>query len=139
MPNDDDDDLDPMQNLTDYAKQLNAICTPGWWPRVHYEIMSGALVWTDETNRTIPIKVIWALRYLVAYRTSLMLNAPREELKPMWEHGLTQFPKWVGFRDERRQPTPKLLKIYRHGEAKFLEDLREIERQAGLDGDEEAT
>src|SRR4051812_20978456 len=92
----DDRHFDPVQTLTAYAERLNAIGSPGWWPKVSYEIMSGALIWSDEKNRDLPVEVIWALRYIVAYRTSLMLNKPREELKPMWDLGLSLFPKWVG-------------------------------------------
>ncbi len=52
--------FDPVQALTDYADHLNAICSPGWWPKVFYELMSGALVWSDETNSKTPMEVIWA-------------------------------------------------------------------------------
>lgn len=128
---DDDRHFDPVQTLTEYAEHLNAICSPGWWPKVFYEIMSGALVWSDETNKDMPVEVIWALRFIVAYRTSLMLNKPREELKPMWDVGLSLFPKWVGFRPERRESTPKLLQIYRRGNVSLRKCLRDMER--GMD------
>jgi hypothetical protein len=62
--------------------------------------------------------VIWALRFLWAYRTSLMLNQPRAELAEYWQFGLAHFPRWVGFRPGRRQPTPRLLAIYHRGEAR---------------------
>lgn len=121
--------FDPVQTLTDHAEHLNAICTPAWWPNVLYEIMSGALIWSDETRSNTPVEVMWALRFIVAYRTSLMLNKPREELKPMWELGLSLFPKWIGFRPERRQPTPKLLQIYRRGDVNLRKCLRDMERE----------
>ena len=126
---DDDRHFDPVQTLTDHAEHLNAICSPAWWPKVFYEIMSGALIWSDETNRKTPVEVIWALRWIVAYRTSLMLNEPREELKPMWDLGLSLFPKWVGFRPERRQATPELLQIYRRGNVSLRKCLRDMERE----------
>ncbi len=90
--------------------------------------MSGGLVWTDETNKATPIEVIWALRFLVAYRTGLMLNKPREELKPLWEHALTLFPHWVGFRSDRREAAPDLLEIYKRGSISVRKCLRDIER-----------
>jgi hypothetical protein len=126
---DDDRHFDPLQTLTAYAEHLNAICSPAWWPKVFYEIMSGALVWSDETNKETPVEVIWALRFVVAYRTSLMLNNPREELKPMWDLGLSLFPKWVGFHPERRQSTPKLLQIYRRGDVSVRKCLRDMARE----------
>jgi hypothetical protein len=126
---DDDRSFDPFQTLIDHAEHLNAICSPAWWPKVFYEIMSGALIWSDETNSKTPVEVIWALRFVVAYRTSLMLNKPREELKPMWDHALSLFPKWVGFRPERRRATPKLLQVYRSGDVGLRKCLRDMERE----------
>jgi hypothetical protein len=126
---DDDRHFDPVQTLTAHAAHLNAISSSGWWPKVFYEIMSGALIWSDETNKETPVEVIWALRSIVAYRTSLMLNKPREELRPMWDLGLSLFPKWVGFRSERRQPTPKLLQIYRRGDVSLRKCLRDMEQE----------
>jgi len=92
-------------------------------------MMSGALVWSDETNSKTPVEVIWALRGLFAYRTSLMLNRPRDELAPMWDLGVSLFPKWVGFRPERRQATAKLLQIYRRGDVSLRKCLRDIDRE----------
>ncbi len=54
---DDDRPFDPVQTLTDHAEQLNAICSPGWWPKVSYEIMSGALIWSDETSTYMASRV----------------------------------------------------------------------------------
>lgn len=121
--------FDPIQTLTRHAEHLNTISSPGWWPRVFYEILSGALIWSDETNRKTPYAVHCALRPIVAYRTSLMLNKPQEEFKPIWDIGLSLFPKWVGFRPERRQATPKLLQIYRRGDICVRKCLRDIERE----------
>jgi hypothetical protein len=126
---DNDRSFDPFQTLADHAAQLNALSSPGEGPKVSYEVMSGALIWSDETDGKTPIELIWALRYLVAYRTSLMLNRPREELRPMWDHGLSLFPDWVGFRPERRQPTPHLLQIYRRGDVSLRKCLRRLERE----------
>jgi hypothetical protein len=123
---DDDSCFDPVQMLTDHAEHLNAICSPASWPKVFYDIMSGALIWSDETNSKTPVEVIWALRFIVAYRTSLMLNKPREELKPMWNLGLSLFPKWVGFRPERSQATSKLLQTYRRGDVSLRKCLRDV-------------
>jgi hypothetical protein len=125
----DDYSFDPFRTLADHAEHLNAICSPGLSPKVMYEIFSGALIWSNETNSKTPVEVIWALRAIVAYRTSLMLSQPREELKPSWDHGLSQFPKWVGFRPERRQLTPKLLQIYRRGKVSLRKCLRDMERE----------
>jgi hypothetical protein len=126
---DDGRNSDPFQVLAEHAKHLNAISTPEPGAEVWYEIWSGALRWSDETNSKTPVEVFGALNFIVAYRTSLMLGKPREVLKPVWEHALTLFPNWVGFRPERRQPTPELLKIYRRGDVSLRKCLRKIERE----------
>jgi hypothetical protein len=127
---DDRDNFDPYRTLDEYADHLNGI----HWPRSgfpFYDVMSGGLVWTDETRRFFrrtPTEVIWALRALWAYRTSLMLNEPREELAGFWQYGLARFPRWVGFRPQRRKPTPKLLEIYRRGDMSLRKCLRDLKR-----------
>ena len=121
-----DGQFDPVRTLTDHAAYLNAISSPSSCPKVFYEIMSGAVVWSDEMTIKIPVELIWALRSIVAYRTSLMLNKPREELRSMWELGLSLFPEWVGFRPERRTATLELLNVYRRGAARLRKCLRDI-------------
>ena len=128
----DPDKFDPDLTLEEYAGHLNAIRRPRWFGGPYYELLSGALVWTDETRhffRRTPVQVIWALRGLWAYRTSLMLEKPREELAGYWQLGLARFPRWVGFRPERRQATPALLKIYRRGDVSTRKCLRDLERE----------
>jgi hypothetical protein len=125
---DDNRSFDPFQTLADHAEHLNAICSPAWRPKVDYELMSGSLVWSDETNRHTPIEVIWALRFIFAYRTGLILNKPREEFKAIWDHARSLFPKWVGFRAERSQPTAELLDIYRAGDVSCSKCSRDLMR-----------
>jgi hypothetical protein len=127
----DRDNFDPYRTLNEYSGHVNGIR----WARSglpFYDLMSGGLVWADETRRNLrrtPTEVIWALRALWAYRTSLMLNEPREELVEFWEYGLAHFPRWVGFRPERREPTSKLLEIYRRGDVSLRKCLRDLERE----------
>lgn len=125
--------FDLAKTLREYADHLNAINKPKWRAEVFYELMSGALIWSDERNKETPTEVIWALRFLFAYRTSLMLNEPREELKSKWDLGLELFPQWVGFRPERREPTPGLLEIYRRGYVGMKKCLRDMDREVDVD------
>jgi hypothetical protein len=121
---DENDSFDAYRELTEYADHLNSICRPRWFAGPFYEVLSGAVIWTDEKKRKTPVKVVWSLRFLWAYRTSVMLNEPREELAEYWRFGLSKFPEWVGFRPERRLATPRLLRIYREGEASVRELCR---------------
>lgn len=111
-----DSDLEKMINpLREFAPSLNKISEPDPTATVFYEIMSGGLVWTDETVGGLPTKVIWALRPLYAFRTSLIVGAPSEKWRPYWETCVAIFPKWIGFREERSHATPELLRILSKG------------------------
>jgi hypothetical protein len=126
-----DEPFDVYRWLTDYAAHLNGISKRRWFGFPFYDLPAGAGVWTDETRRwprgrRTPTEVIWALRCLWAYRTSLNLGQPREELAEYWRFGLQHFPNWVGFHPKRRVATPRLLRICRDGEAqtdKLADDL----------------
>ena len=128
---DDQDNFDPYRTLNQYSEHLDRIRWAGS-ELPFYELMSGGLVWDDEIRRDFqrtPSEVIGTLRFLWAYRTSLMLGQPREELAALWEYGLARFPRWVGFLPERRTPTQKLLEIYRRGDVSLRKCLRDLERE----------
>jgi hypothetical protein len=123
--------FDPLRVLTEHAGYLNAIAVPDRTEPPFYELMSGALVWPDETRPDTPVEVIWALRSVFAYRTSVMLGEPRTELAKFWEHAISHFPKWVGFLPERRASDPELLAIYRRGSVGLRKCLRDMETAEG--------
>ena len=120
--------FDPARALATNAAHLNAINVSAECPVVFYEIMSGALVWSDETTKDTPTEAIWALRFIRAFRTGLMTNKPREELRAFWDYGQSLFPQWIGFRPERSQPTPEILALYRRENVRVRMCLREMER-----------
>jgi len=74
-----------------FAKSFSANSKPNPSSRVFYEIMSRGLVWTDETDSKLIGKGIGVFQMLIAYRTSLMLNEPRDELKQYWEYAQNYF------------------------------------------------
>jgi hypothetical protein len=127
------DTFDPLMELAAHAAHLDGLNNADMSAKPFYDLMSGALVWRDETNNNTPTGVIWALRPICAYRTSLMLNEPREELAMIWNFGLAHFPRWNGFRPERWQATPELLRIYRAGNVRLRKCLRDTERDHSLD------
>lgn len=135
MDEEESDYSDLMTALRDHADHLNSISKPKLFKRVFYELMSGALVWTDETNGKTPWEVTNALRAIVAYRTSLMLDEPRTEFAAMWEESMKLFPNWVGFRPERRAATQRLMAIYRRGDVSMRKCLRDMDRE--IENDDE--
>lgn len=123
--------FDSRRALAEHAAHLNRMHRPKLFARPGYELLSGALVWPDEFRRDTPTHVCRGLRPVWAYRTSLMLDAPRADLAEWWEFGLAHFPRWVGFRPERRRATPKLLELYRRERVGVQKCLRDLERNEG--------
>jgi hypothetical protein len=124
----DDAPFDPYCILTKHAAHLNTLQTPAPDAKVFYELMSGALVWSDETTDDTPTKLFDALRMLWAYRISLILGDPKDSYRPLWEHAESLAPNWIGFRPERRTPTLQLLKVYYRGARRFRACIRLAER-----------
>ena len=77
-----------------------------------YDMMSHALVWTDEIPEEEDPEKWWAIRKVLRHRTCLMLSET-SEYEAWWLKGLELFPEWVGFAPERRQPSAELIELYR--------------------------
>ena len=78
--------------------------------RPFYEAMSGGLMWGDEQSE-IPFSELGWFRAALAYRTSVILGQPRNELESIW-NALRRFaPNWPGFRAERCSPSPELVEL----------------------------
>jgi hypothetical protein len=75
---------------------------------VYYEQMSGALVWTDEFPKPRPPRpmpprdVIGCLRFILRYRTTVIIGEPDKMLEFFWNEAQRRCPNWPGFRPERR-------------------------------------
>jgi hypothetical protein len=127
-----DQKYDGLYQLRTHADHLNSIDTPDPAAKAFFEIMSGAIVWSDETNARAPVYVTWALRELFAYRTQLMLNN-EEPNNHFWDQCTALFPNWIGFLPERRRPTPEALAEYRRGDVSLKWCLRKAERELDCD------
>ena len=123
---------DGLYQLTTHADHLNSISTPNSSAIAKYELMSGALIWTDETNSETPVHVTWALRKLFAYRTKLMLHNAEPD-NEFWDQCVKLFPNWIGFLTERRTPTPELLAEYRRGDVSTRWCLRQLDNEMDTD------
>jgi hypothetical protein len=120
--------FDPFRELTTHAQHLNSITQARPDAAPFYEMMSGALVWPDETTDETPTTVIWALRPVWAYRTGAMFDEPRDDCLAIWSHARSCFPTWVGFRPERSVATDSLARIYRDGRVRLRACLRDLSR-----------
>lgn len=116
-----------LEQLFAHAEHLNSIDLVDSSATVSCDIMSGALIWSDETLEETPWPVISALRQIFAYRTYLM----REDIEPdneVWFTCVNAFPNWIGFLPERRTMTPDLAAEYRRGNISLKWCLRQLDR-----------
>ena len=73
---------------------------------VHYEWLSGGLVWSDELPRDEAARRVvtrsHAFKYVLAYRASVTVGKERAEFRPHWEQVQTHAPHWPGLQPDRR-------------------------------------
>jgi hypothetical protein len=96
-----------------------------------YELLSDALVWSDEIPELEGARAdrpFWPLRYVLRYRTSLILGAPEEQFREYWDAAQRLFPDWPGF-DPRRQ-APAFKAEYERFKAQAAADIRELFEEA---------
>ena len=117
-----------LEQLFEHSEHLNSIDRVDSSAVVQYDIMSGSLIWSDETLDETPLSVISALRQIFAYRTYLM-NENAEPDNEIWFRCVNAFPSWIGFLPERRTMTPELAAEYRRGDVSTKWCLRQFERE----------
>lgn len=122
-----------LRTLVRYKDDLNRLIAADRDVEVFFDIMSGGLVWTDETPENMPVRARWCLRPLFGYRTALIIGEEQEENSDYWNSCQAIFPNWIGFSKERCVSNPELLQTYRRGRVSLEKCLRRIER----DTDEE--
>jgi hypothetical protein len=91
-----------------------------------YELLSDSLVWSDEIPdlEDRDARSFGPLRYVLRFRTSLILGEPEERCRGYWEEAQRLFPDWPGF-DPRRQ-APALRAEYERFKAQAAADIREL-------------
>ncbi len=95
---------DRFQALRQIAPKLNQLQEDGS-ARVHYELMSHGLVWTDELPPLDQVEPgeCTCLRAIWRFRSSLIMGEPEEKFRPAWEEAQKLFPHWPGFLPQRQQ------------------------------------
>jgi hypothetical protein len=121
-----------LHPLEEHAAGLNMLCVPDDNAVVKYDLLAGALLWSDETDKATPFDVTSALRFLWHIRTLIMLDRASTDHE-FWKTCQALFPCWVGFLPERRTPTPELLAAYRRGEVSMRWCLRQAEREGHIE------
>jgi hypothetical protein len=102
--------FEPATALRRIARKLNAMKSEAQ-AECFFELMSGGLMWTDERLWPLDADELGALRILLNYRTSLILENPRSEFEGLWNFAVSLAPQWPGFLPERREPRSDLLAL----------------------------
>jgi hypothetical protein len=90
-----------------------------------YSVLADALYWSDETPQVDDALADDLLRFLLRYRTTLILGRPDKALEGYWNEALRQFPQWIGFEPYRRTPNPELERAYKRLKDEAMAELRE--------------
>jgi hypothetical protein len=92
---------------------------------VSYSVLADALYWSDELPRIDDVVADDLIRFLLRYRTTLILGRPDPALEVFWKEGLRQFPRWIGFEPCRQTPSPELERRYKELKDKAMAELME--------------
>jgi hypothetical protein len=98
--------------------------------KCYYEVLSGALVWSDERPDLQVLRKVQGLgitRILLRFRTELMHGEVDEQFREFWDLALRLFPEWPGFDPKRR--SIELRPIFHDKSAESNAELDEIERE----------
>jgi hypothetical protein len=79
---------------------------------VGYDLMSGALIWSDENISGLTVEEMGCLRVILRYRTSVIVGQPDQRFRGLWDKLQAKYPEWVGFSTNRCQASETLLKLY---------------------------
>jgi len=100
--------------------------------RLGYDWLAGGLKWSDEVPEwTFPdvaeqgIPGLGTWRSLISFRSSLIINQPRETFRDLWERAMSICPRWPGFLPERRDPS--LANRFREFEETAQRSFEELE------------
>jgi hypothetical protein len=118
-------EAEPLTQLRAVAPRMREL-KPAPDATVFYELMSDALVWSDEIPDldTGDVSDFHCLRFLFRFRTTLMTGAPDERFRSLWDEAKNLFPDWHGF-DPRRQ-APEFRPVYQRFCEQAKADIREL-------------
>ena len=98
------------EEITRLASAMNDLYANKNSMREHH-MMSGAFVWDDEIPSASVGEDV-ALRYILRFRTSLLIGSPIESFRQYWLHAQNMWPKWPGFSPERCSYSERIKREY---------------------------
>jgi hypothetical protein len=118
-------EAEPAEQMHAIAGRMRAL-RPAPEASVFYELMSDALVWSDEIPDldTGGAGEFHCLRFVFRYRTTLIIGRPDERFRCHWDEANRLFPEWPGF-DARRR-SPEWRPVYERFCEQARADIREL-------------
>ncbi len=120
-----------MGHLNTTTRQVDAT--------VKFDIFSG-FRFSDErppcmaeaTDYSLPFVTL--MRFLLAYRMSIVKGSPRVEFEPYWEMARELAPNWAGFSQDRcSESALQYVAAWNANYEQFLKDELEMERHLNQD------
>jgi hypothetical protein len=93
-----------------------------------YDLFSGSIVWTDELPKSAPVSLD-CLRFILRYRTALLVGEPEPSLELFWQEARRRFPNWIGFSVERIAPSSEIAAYYNNERGRAIRRTRARDRQ----------
>lgn len=113
-------------HLSDIEKELETIAPlmnaqrRSRFARPRYHLLADALFWTDEIPEGISEVGEDALRFILRYRTSLLMSNPQSEFELLWRTARNAFPEWAGFSLDRCIQSEHLKAVFLRLQAKSM-------------------
>jgi hypothetical protein len=114
--------LTQLRVIADRMRELKTVPTA----TVFYELMSDALVWSDEIPDLASgdVSVFHCLRFVFRFRTTLIMGKPDERFRNLWDEAKILFPNWPGF--ELGRQSVEHLPVYERFCEQAKADIREL-------------
>jgi hypothetical protein len=99
--------------------------------RLNYELMSDALVWSDELP--VPSEFekydvdVACVRGIFRYRTSLICGNPEERFRSHWEEANRLCPNWPGLLANRRSAEPGRIEFFEKRRKELFEQWEALD------------
>lgn len=117
-----------MEAVEANAAVLDSICKPDPNAKPQYDMLSDAIIWSDEKHSKLTSDLICAMRQVWRFRTLCILRDHRIDSDVITKC-VKLFPHWIGFLPERWNSTPEVLAEYRRGEITTRWCLRNLDRE----------
>jgi hypothetical protein len=117
-----------QQRLRALAPHLNQLPVDPH-ARIHYELMSDSLVWSDELPPPSQGEgSAWnSMRGALRFRTTMILGSADERYRADWELLGRLCPHWPGLLPERRQADPSRIRLFEEARTKLLADWEALD------------